>query len=174
MPGASSTFSTARRRLVRVAGRTVHTEAPGHTCQHRSEPTVPQPSATFSVSLILGICFCASLYAAAVRKPRECSAAASPGARRVERSACTFGRWRVAGAVVALIVMGGCRWRAVRLAGERARGWWHARDNRPAWMGRFPRPQSGDDEARRRAKRKGHDQIRIDGRSGASSRLSTT
>ena len=80
---------------------------------------MPQPSATFSVSLILGICFCASLYAAAVRKPRECSAAASPGARRVERSACTFGRWRVAGAVVALIVMGGCRWRAVRLAGER-------------------------------------------------------
>ena len=29
LPGASSTFSTARRRLVRVAGRTVHTEAPG-------------------------------------------------------------------------------------------------------------------------------------------------
>ena len=128
MPGASSTFSTARRRLVRVAGRTVHTDAPGHTCQHRSEPTVPQPSATFSVSLILGICFCASLYAAAVRKPRECSAAASPGARRVERSACTLGRWRVASAVVALKVMGGCRWRAVRLAGERDRGWWHARD----------------------------------------------
>ena len=70
----------------------------------------------------MGICFCASLYAAAVRKPRECSAAASPGARRVERSACTFGRWRVAGAVVVLIVMGGCRSRAVRLAGERARG----------------------------------------------------
>ena len=142
LPGASSTFSTARRRLVRVAGRTVHTEAPGHTCQHRSEPTVPQPSATFSVSLILGICFCASLYAAAVRKPRECSAAASPGARRVERSACTFGRWRVAGAVVALIVMGGGRRRAVRLAGERARGWWHARDKSGlhGWA-RFPRPQ---------------------------------
>ena len=104
---------------------------------------MPQPSATFSVSLILGICFCASLYAAAVRKPRECSAAASPGARRVERSACTFGRWRVAGAVVALIVMGGCRWRAVRLAGERARGWWHAKGQQPpAWMGPLPSPTS--------------------------------
>ena len=90
----------------------------------------------------MGICFCASLYAAAVRKPRECSAAASPGARRVERSACTFGRWRVAGAVVALIVMGGGRRRAVRLAGERARGWWHARDKSGlhGWA-RFPRPQ---------------------------------
>ena len=27
----------------------------------RSKPTVPQPRATFSVSLILGIAFCASL-----------------------------------------------------------------------------------------------------------------
>ena len=52
----------------------------------RSKPTVPQPSATFSVSLILGSCFCASLYAAAVRKPRECTE--SDAARgRVERMA---------------------------------------------------------------------------------------
>jgi hypothetical protein len=92
LPCAFSMYSTQE-----AGARSPHaycTEAPG-ACQHRSKPTVPQPSATFSVSLILGICFCASLYAAAVRKPRDCSAIASPGTCRVERRACMGVRWRL-------------------------------------------------------------------------------
>eukprot|EP00966_Prymnesium_polylepis_P146389 3380901-Prymnesium_polylepis.1 len=48
----------------------------------RSKPTVPQPSATFSVSLILGIAFWASLCAAPAMRVRWCISAGETGTRR--------------------------------------------------------------------------------------------
>ena len=63
----------------------------------------------------MGICFCASLYAAAVRKPREYSAMGSPC--RVERRACMAVMVALIAEEMRVVVSVG----AVRVAVERAR-----------------------------------------------------